>query len=93
IPPAAARFWSDRLGVVVTIAALFGAVSAYVGAALSAVLPNVPTGAVIVLCAAALFAISMLAGRARGLLPLAWGRRRRTLRATGIEAAPRSALP
>jgi hypothetical protein len=54
IPPAAARFWSDRLGVVVTIAALFGAVSAYVGAALSAVLPDVPTGAVIVLCAAAL---------------------------------------
>ncbi len=93
IPPAAARFWSDRLGVVVAVAALFGAASAYVGAALSAVLPDLPTGAVIVLCAATLFAISMVAGSARGLLPLAWGRRRRASPASGMPAAPRSALP
>jgi manganese/zinc/iron transport system permease protein len=68
IPPAAARFWSDRAGTVVAVAALLGAVSAFTGAALSAVLADTPTGPAIVLVAACLFALSLLFGRARGLL-------------------------
>ncbi len=75
IPPAAARFWSDRLGTVVVLGGLFGALSAYVGAALSALLPRVPTGAVIVVVAAALFVLSLVFGPARGLVPRALGRR------------------
>jgi manganese/zinc/iron transport system permease protein len=68
IPPAAARFWSDRAGTVVVVAALVGAVSAFTGAALSAVVADTPTGPAIVLVAAALFTLSLLFGRARGLL-------------------------
>ncbi len=93
IPPAAARFWSDRLGVVVVLAALFGAVSAYVGAALSAVLPNLPTGAVIVVCAAVIFTLSMILGRARGLLPSAWGRHRQGGAKARIAPVPGRATP
>ncbi|MCA0317576.1 MAG: metal ABC transporter permease [Proteobacteria bacterium] len=68
IPPAAARFWSDRAGIVVSIAAAIGAVSAFSGAALSAVLSDTPTGPAIVLVAAAIFTMSLLFGRARGLV-------------------------
>lgn len=68
IPPAAARFWSDRAGIVVILAAIIGAVSALAGAALSAALADTPTGPAIVLVAALLFALSLVFGRARGLL-------------------------
>lgn len=68
IPPAAARFWSDRAGTVVAVAATIGAVAAFTGAALSAVLKDTPTGPAIVLVAAVLFTLSLLFGRARGLL-------------------------
>lgn len=67
-PPAAARFWSDRAGTVVAIAAAIGTVSALLGAAISAVVADTPTGPAIVIVAAALFAASLLFGRARGLL-------------------------
>jgi manganese/zinc/iron transport system permease protein len=75
IPPAAARFWSDRIGIVVAVSAAFGGASAYVGAAVSAVLPRVPTGAAIVVTAAGLFVASFLFGAARGVLVRAVGRR------------------
>jgi manganese/zinc/iron transport system permease protein len=75
IPPAAARFWSDRLPIVVAISALFGAVSAFLGAAISAVAPDVPTGATIVVVGATLFAFSLFFGAARGLAIRALGRR------------------
>jgi manganese/zinc/iron transport system permease protein len=68
IPPAAARFWTDRAGMVVAIAAGIGAVSAFSGAALSAVVADTPTGPAIVLVAAVIFVASLLFGRARGLV-------------------------
>jgi len=68
IPPAAARFWTDRLGVLVTLSALFGATSAVIGASLSALYPGLPAGAMIVLVCAATFIISMLAGKRRGIV-------------------------
>ncbi len=73
IPPAAARFWSDRLPIVVAVAALIGAVSAFLGAAISATAPDVPTGATIVVVAGGFFVASALAGPARGLIPHALG--------------------
>jgi manganese/zinc/iron transport system permease protein len=76
IPPAAARFWSDHAGRMTLIAAAFGAASAYFGAALSAVAPNLPTGAVIVLVAFSILLVSVAVGPARGLLPRALGARR-----------------
>ncbi len=76
IPPAAARFWSNHAGVMTIVSAAVGALSAYFGAAISAVYPDMPTGAVIVLVAFALLSASVLIGPARGLLPQAIGWRR-----------------
>ncbi len=68
IPAAAARFWTDRLTSMVLLAGVFGAASCYVGATLSALMPRLPTGAVIVIAAGVVFAISMLVSPHRGLL-------------------------
>jgi manganese/zinc/iron transport system permease protein len=76
IPPAAARFWSNHVGVVVAVSSLIGAASAYVGAAISAVAPDVPTGATIVVVCAGFFAVSLAFGAARGLAIRALGARR-----------------
>lgn len=50
-PAAAARLWTHRVGVMALIAALIGGASGWVGAALSASLPDLPTGPTIVLLA------------------------------------------
>lgn len=64
-PAAAARLWTHRVGVMAAIAGGIGAVAGWIGAALSASLPDLPTGPVIVLLAfAALMAsIPLTAGR------------------------------
>ena len=68
IPPAAARFWTDHLVKMVIASALIGAISGLLGAALSALLPKLPAGAIIVLVASAVFFVSMVVGPARGIL-------------------------
>lgn len=68
IPAVTARFWTDRTGYVVAIAGLVGAVSGYVGAAISASAPALPTGPIIVLVAFTLFAASLLFAPSRGVL-------------------------
>jgi len=68
IPPAAARFWTDRTEGMTALAAGFGAAAGWVGAAISASAPGLPTGPVIVLVAFALFAASMLLSPGRGVL-------------------------
>lgn len=66
IPAAAARCWSDRLSHCVAIAAAIGAASGAVGAVVSAAAPAWPSGAVIVLVAAACLLVSLVFGSARG---------------------------
>ena len=51
IPPAAARFWTESLFRMTITSALIGMVSGYLGAMLSALVPRVPTGPIIVLVA------------------------------------------
>ncbi len=68
IPPVTARFWSDRAEHVVLYAGGLGALAAWIGAALSASAPDLPTGPLIVLVAFAMFALSMLLAPNRGLL-------------------------
>jgi manganese/zinc/iron transport system permease protein len=71
VPPAAARFWTDRLWLLVVLSGLLGAFCGYLGAAVSALLPRKPAGAVIVLTAGAVFALSMLLAPRRGVLAAA----------------------
>ncbi|MEO1006983.1 MAG: iron chelate uptake ABC transporter family permease subunit [Planctomycetota bacterium] len=68
IPPVAARFWTERLWLLVVLAGAFGAASGYLGSVVSALLPRKPAGAVIVLAAGGIFAISFLAAPARGVV-------------------------
>lgn len=71
IPPAAARFWTDRLPALTVAAAVIGALSGWLGATLSALLPKLPAGAVIVLVAGGFFLLSFLFAPARGLVAAA----------------------
>ena len=75
-PAAAARFWTERFDHMLALSALIGALSGWIGSSLSALLPQLPAGAVIVLTAAALFLVSMLAGKERGVLIRLYQQRR-----------------
>jgi len=68
IPAVTARLWSNRSGRMIWLAGGIGALSAYVGAALSASVADVPTGPIMVLIAAAVFAVSLLVAPQRGIL-------------------------
>lgn len=68
IPAAAARFWSDRLQSLAVLSSLIGGMGSLVGASLSAVLPKLPSGAMIVLTSSSFFVVSMLFGTSRGVL-------------------------
>jgi manganese/zinc/iron transport system permease protein len=76
IPAAAARFWTERLSLMTVLAAILGGGSGMVGAAMSALFPKLPSGAMIVLVSASLFSVSMFCGAARGIL-IRWIRRHR----------------
>ncbi|MGY4688397.1 metal ABC transporter permease [Salibacterium sp. K-3] len=67
-PAIAARYWTDRLGVMVILSALIGALSGFSGAALSAASSGIPTGPVVVLIATAIFVLSFLFAPKRGKL-------------------------
>jgi manganese/zinc/iron transport system permease protein len=67
-PAAAARFWTERLPWMLVLAGGIGGLSGWVGASISALLPRLPAGAVIVLVAAVIFVASMIFGRSRGVL-------------------------
>lgn len=68
IPAVTARFWTDRTDWLIGIAGLVGGVAGYMGAALSASAPHLPTGPVIVLVCFALFSASIIFSLNRGLL-------------------------
>lgn len=72
IPAAAARFWTERLRTMLICAALIGGVSGAIGAAISALAPRLPAGAIIVLVAGAAFAFSMVFGPTRGVVARVW---------------------
>jgi len=71
IPAVSARFWSERANIILVTATLFGALSGYIGSAISAVSPGLPTGPIIVLCCFGLFLFSFLFAPKRGVLAVA----------------------
>lgn len=76
IPPAAARFWTQRPSTLTALAAGFGALAASLGTYASTLAPRLSTGPLIVLASAAVFGVSLLAGTRRGIAVAAWRRRR-----------------
>lgn len=77
IPPVTARQWTDRVGVMLPLAGLFGLVAALSGVAVSSVVPRMPTGPLVVIAASLLLAISLLLAPRRGGLAR-WLQARRT---------------
>ncbi|MFQ5735037.1 MAG: metal ABC transporter permease, partial [Planctomycetaceae bacterium] len=71
IPAAAARFWTDRLGMMLAVAAFFGALTGAAGTLASSRFAW-STGPSIVLVGAGLFVASMLFGPRRGILRQLW---------------------
>ena len=67
-PAAAARQWTNRLGVMVLLAAVFGAVSGVSGAVSSSMAPNLPTGPVIVVVVSMIVGASLLFAPNRGFV-------------------------
>ena len=74
IPAAAARFWTENMLWMAWISACLGGTSGMIGAAMSAVFPKLPSGAMIVLVSAFTFLVSMIFGVKRGML-MRWLRR------------------
>ncbi len=78
-PAAAARQWTDRLSVMVILAACFGALAGVVGAVISSMGTGLSTGPVVVLVVSLLVVIALLFGASRGLV-WNWIRQRRNRR-------------
>lgn len=91
IPAAAARQWTDRVATLLAVSGLFGIVAAVTGVAVTADMPGVATGPVVVIAAAVLFAVSVVAAPGRGLI--ARVRASRGLRAPTWSAPPGPSPP
>jgi manganese/zinc/iron transport system permease protein len=67
-PAVSARYWTEKLGIMVVLSGLFGAFSGLAGTFISASGNNLPTGPLTVLASTSLFVISVIAAPRRGVL-------------------------
>jgi manganese/zinc/iron transport system permease protein len=84
-PAAAARQWTNRLGIMVGISALFGAFSGVSGALLSSTVKKLPTGPTIVLIVSTIVLVSLLFAPNRGIV-WSWFRKRKNNRRLQVQA-------
>lgn len=83
-PAAAARQWTNRLGLMVLLASIFGALSGVGGALISSTGAGLATGPVIVLCVSTITLVSIFFAPNRGLV-WNWLRRQRNHRRLRLE--------
>ena len=83
-PAVAARQWTDRISVMMLLAAFFGALAGVSGTIISSTASRIPTGPTIVLCATVVVGFSIVFASNRGLLwdRLRQQRNRRNLKIT-----------
>ncbi len=67
-PAAAARQWTNRLGVMIFLSAFFGATAGVAGSVISVQAARIPTGPMIVLCMTAIVLVSILFAPNRGIV-------------------------
>jgi manganese/zinc/iron transport system permease protein len=67
-PAVSARYWTERLGVMVVLSGLFGGLSGMIGTLISTVDDHLPTGPLSVLAATSLFVVSVLFAPKRGVV-------------------------
>lgn len=75
-PGAAARYWTQRLGVMLLLAGLIGAAAGLSGAVISMLLPRMPTGPWVVAVLGLTTFASALIGSQKGMLVRYWKQRR-----------------
>ena len=83
-PAVAARQWTDRLSVMMLLAAFFGTLAGVSGTIISSSASRIPTGPTIVLCATVVVGFSIIFAANRGLL---WGWIRQRRKRQGLNAA------
>ena len=67
-PAVAARYWTNKLHVMIIISGLFGGVSGFSGTYISTLGSNLPTGPLIVLSATFIFVLSLLFAPVKGVV-------------------------
>jgi manganese/zinc/iron transport system permease protein len=76
IPAACARYWTTKITTMLMASALIGCLSGWLGAVVSALVPRMPTGPIIVLICGFWFVVSFILGPNNGLLIRQLTRRR-----------------
>lgn len=71
-PAAAARQWTNNIGIMMLIAAFFGAVSGVAGSILSSFIPRLPTGPAIIVCISLIALLSFMFAPKRGIFWVRW---------------------
>lgn len=67
-PAVSARYWTHRLGIMVMLSGVIGALSGFLGTLVSTTANNLPSGPLTVLAATACFLVSIVLGPSRGML-------------------------
>ncbi len=67
-PPAAARFWTDKIRTMIILAAIFGSLSGLTGAYISYIAPAMPTGPWIVVVITSIAFVSFFFAPVKGIL-------------------------
>lgn len=75
-PAAAARFWTDKIKVLLLLSALFGAFSGLSGAFISYVAPSMPTGPWIVVVISSIAFLSFFLAPKKGIISRAYQQRK-----------------
>lgn len=79
-PAAAARFWTDKLPIMVILAAIFGAISGVVGAFVSYLAPSMPTGPWVVVVLSLIAIFSLLFAPQKGYFARLWSKKQYRLK-------------
>ncbi|AXF55754.1 metal ABC transporter permease [Salicibibacter kimchii] len=82
-PAITARYWTDRLDIMVVLSGIFGAISGILGTMISAPISGMPTGPLIIVAASMVFFASLIVAPKKGLLVKAyrlWHLRKQTAR-------------
>ncbi|MGM9924444.1 MAG: metal ABC transporter permease [Bacillus sp. (in: firmicutes)] len=74
-PAVSARYWTDRLSIMIALSGVFGGISGVGGTLISTMGANLPTGPLIVLSATAVFMVSVLFAPEKGVIAKARVRR------------------
>jgi manganese/zinc/iron transport system permease protein len=67
-PAVAARYWTEKLHIMVILSGIFGALSGFTGTMISTMANNLPTGPLTVLSATAIFVVSVIFSPRRGVI-------------------------